>query len=922
GSTVEIHLKRGGTLLPDTSERVIGLKFEIPDTSSFDTSFTIKFGHNIAAAIKGDSYDCDVTDTTWGSITIGSDPCNNVALEYAHVDSCLQGDTVSVPVLVTNADTLEYLEIWAVCPTGLNYAGANSDNTPWSGSIGDSSSGSTVEIYLERGGTLPPDTSERVIDLKFEIPDTSSSGTSFTIKFGHSIAASRKGAHFDCDVSDTTWGSVTIREDTCSNVALEYADVDTCWPGDTVSVPVLVTNADTLEYLEIWAVCPAGLTYDSLDSEGTPWSGSIADSSSGDTVEIYLERGGTLLPDTSERVIDLKFEISNEYHFGDSFTINFGHIITAAKKDTPYDCEVIDTTWGTVTIPNDTVIVTFSSALAYSYQGADSSDQAKLDNPLKIPVKLFTNYPCSTYKLLVEIPDSLTYVGYDSLDAGVVIYVKNQDSIMVKGAPASRSGGDSTYYLCDLKFMVGDFKSGYNGDQNFCDTLNLDLKKYFPSYAMTEVFAWDSANKTPYDSMTAVSEGIYLPKYEVNLTLVVPDSVDPYGKVEIPVVCSTTFWGQYSNLYIGYNYSYLTYTGVDSMGGHIPSVDIVDFVEIDTIIIENDTSYIAIRQFETADPPDAGTYILPDQKQTLFKIKFDATDLFVNNASTGIKFYTDDWTPPGMFYDFFSPFGYEEKILRNDTMSVWSMDDSEAIWAIPQFSVSVSNPVNHGDTVVSFQVNAVYMSVTDVYECHLGYVNSDISSYGIPKPDSIKPGTWAFSESPVIDSETFTLYFPDSPDSAVNGPGILAYVFIFDRDPGVFEIDDSPAYVMYMDDTTGTYLSDVYSVGAPVGYEWKPPKLTTGLPDVFTLSQNYPNPFNSRTNICFNMPKPGFTELKVFDILGRQITTLVSEELPAGEHIINWDGSNAAGKPIAGGIYFYVLKAGDFRESKKMLYLK
>jgi hypothetical protein len=306
-STIEIHLERGGYLPElESKKEVIAVYLEISDTVFFDTSLTIKFGHNIAAQIEEEPYDCDVTDTTWGTVPIGSDPCINVALEYADVDSCWPGDTVSVPVLVTNADTLGYLEIWAVCPAGISYDTLDATGTPWSGSIADSSSGSTVEIYLERGGTLPPDTSERVIDLKFIIPDTTSYGTSFTIKFGHDIAASKKGTYLNCDVSDTTWGTITVLEYECSGVALEYEDVDG-WMGDTVNVPVLVTNADTLKYLEIWALCPSGVSYDTFDAHGSRWSGSIADSSSGDTVEIYLELGGTLPPDTSEKVIDLKF---------------------------------------------------------------------------------------------------------------------------------------------------------------------------------------------------------------------------------------------------------------------------------------------------------------------------------------------------------------------------------------------------------------------------------------------------------------------------------------------------------------------------------------------------------------------------------------------------------------------------------------
>jgi hypothetical protein len=65
------------------------------------------------------------------------------------------------------------------------------------------------------------------------------------------------------------------------------------------------------------------------------------------------------------------------------------------------------------------------------------------------------------------------------------------------------------------------------------------------------------------------------------------------------------------------------------------------------------------------------------------------------------------------------------------------------------------------------------------------------------------------------------------------------------------------------------------------------------------------------------MPRPGFAELKIFDILGREIAALVNEKLGAGTHQVNWD---AASYPS--GIYFYRLIAGDFNESKKMMLIK
>ena len=94
-------------------------------------------------------------------------------------------------------------------------------------------------------------------------------------------------------------------------------------------------------------------------------------------------------------------------------------------------------------------------------------------------------------------------------------------------------------------------------------------------------------------------------------------------------------------------------------------------------------------------------------------------------------------------------------------------------------------------------------------------------------------------------------------------------------------------------------------------------KLGSILPFEFSLSQNYPNPFNPTTNIRFDIPKPGFTVLKVYDVLGKKIATLVNEKLSAGSYEVDWDASN-----FGSGAYFYRLEARDFIETKKMLLIK
>ncbi len=91
----------------------------------------------------------------------------------------------------------------------------------------------------------------------------------------------------------------------------------------------------------------------------------------------------------------------------------------------------------------------------------------------------------------------------------------------------------------------------------------------------------------------------------------------------------------------------------------------------------------------------------------------------------------------------------------------------------------------------------------------------------------------------------------------------------------------------------------------------------SNVPDNFILYQNYPNPFNPTTIINYQIPKYGMVTIKIYDILGREIKTLVNEYKPAGRYNITFNASN-----LASGVYFYRLQAGEFTETKKLLLLK
>jgi len=92
---------------------------------------------------------------------------------------------------------------------------------------------------------------------------------------------------------------------------------------------------------------------------------------------------------------------------------------------------------------------------------------------------------------------------------------------------------------------------------------------------------------------------------------------------------------------------------------------------------------------------------------------------------------------------------------------------------------------------------------------------------------------------------------------------------------------------------------------------------TTNIPEIYVLNQNYPNPFNPVTQIRYGIPKKGLVTMRVYDVLGREVTKLVNEVKSPGSYIVDFDGSN-----LSSGVYFYKLEANGFSDVKKMLLIK
>jgi len=173
----------------------------------------------------------------------------------------------------------------------------------------------------------------------------------------------------------------------------------------------------------------------------------------------------------------------------------------------------------------------------------------------------------------------------------------------------------------------------------------------------------------------------------------------------------------------------------------------------------------------------------------------------------------------------------------------------------------------------------------------------------------IPPTTVYIAGGNGLDSSSAILFRSD--DLGVNWQEITLWM----AGPIVDMDSDQSGWVYFATRHNGVYrFQDI-----PVGLD-DPPR--NYLPTSSQLFQNYPNPFNPKTVISYQLATGSDTELKIYNLLGQHIRTLVSTTQPEGSHQVEWDGKDDFGKDVASGVYVYQIKSNNFIDSRKMLLIR
>jgi len=164
---------------------------------------------------------------------------------------------------------------------------------------------------------------------------------------------------------------------------------------------------------------------------------------------------------------------------------------------------------------------------------------------------------------------------------------------------------------------------------------------------------------------------------------------------------------------------------------------------------------------------------------------------------------------------------------------------------------------------------------------------AELGRFLVPNPDTAAP------------NNGYTLYGFKAPATSVNGRFAIRYCVVDGGQNGANS------------DYIG--IDAINIVRSSIGIS----NINSNVPGNYSISQNYPNPFNPVTKINFALPKSGFVIMKVYDMLGKEVSTLVNQNMKAGNYNVDFNGSN-----LASGVYVYKIQSNEFTAVKKMMLIK
>ncbi|MCF8242028.1 MAG: T9SS type A sorting domain-containing protein [Melioribacteraceae bacterium] len=315
---------------------------------------------------------------------------------------------------------------------------------------------------------------------------------------------------------------------------------------------------------------------------------------------------------------------------------------------------------------------------------------------------------------------------------------------------------------------------------------------------------------------------------------------------------------------------------------------------------------------ETFSVVGSASSIVPEVSYPVGGVTVNSTTVslywFVNGSTTGIDHYEVEWTAVASGWNTTSPYGGSQNNITDQYYEVSGLTAGATYrWHVRAYNGSgvASSYSSEGSFVVDPGSAPVMVMPGSPANGINILSNSAELSWILPTQ----------SESAL----TYELEFADNAEltDAQSYSDISSPVQMIDG------LEDGKTYYWRVrsKNSDGDYslYSDVTSFG--VG-EVTSVKREDAVAEKYVLSQNFPNPFNPTTNIKFSIPEAGLVSLKIFNILGQEIRTLVSDVKESGSYQVTWNGKDDHGNSVSTGIYLYKIQANDYSATKKMLLIK
>ncbi len=283
--------------------------------------------------------------------------------------------------------------------------------------------------------------------------------------------------------------------------------------------------------------------------------------------------------------------------------------------------------------------------------------------------------------------------------------------------------------------------------------------------------------------------------------------------------------------------------------------------------------------------------------------------------------------------------------IYEDTLTFSAASDTSAvIVAVSTDTLSVSLVDNwNGTADITVIVTDGALSDTTSFELTVNAVNDAPSSFALNEQDSVyitmanfdsDSIVFTWDESADVDEDELTYHF--TAELVINGQltteydtTLTANAMKIDYQSVFDEIYAAQAMLagIEWDVSVSDGVAEVLAENGPltVGVNASDAVLSINeelLPEVYALHQNYPNPFNPITTLRYDLPEQSMVNIIIYDLLGRQVRTLINQTQDAGFKSVIWDATNDYGKPVSAGVYLYKIQAGEFVQTRKMVLLK